>query len=260
MSFTPQTKLPKKNNKFYNTTSVGGYSHCIKGKPTQSGLNVLDNCVGWACGRFNEIYSQLSGYDGMKYYQLNCNAEDFIARGKKIGLKVSNDVVLGGIMVWQGIDTKKVKRAGHVAVVEKKYSSTKVMTSESGYNHFAFANYTRNKGSNGNWGLDPTKYKYLGCLINPAVKEDKYTKGTYHCNYDMNIRKKPNGTKVKVKECTKAMQKALTSKNPNANAVVKKGTNFTALDIVMDGNQYWAKNYSGYICIDDGKTQYCNKK
>ena len=164
--FPIQTKLPSKGNKFYNTTGAGGYSHCIVGKPTQSGLNVLCNCVGWACGRFNEVYSQLSGYKGMKYWQLNCNAEDFITRGKNIGLKVSKEPVLGGIMVWEG----KGSAAGHVAFVERKKSTTQVYTSESGYGNFAFANYTRNKG-NGNWGLG-SAYKYLGCLINPAVKDE----------------------------------------------------------------------------------------
>lgn len=160
----PQTTLPAKNNKFYNTTSNGGYSQCIKGVPTVSGLNVLCNCVGWSCGRFNEIYSQETGYQGMKYPKLNCNAEDFITRAKKLGLSVKQEPTLGGIMVWQG----KGDLAGHVAVVEKINSSTSVLTSESGYNHFSFKNFTRNKGSNGNWGVDAKSYKYLGCIVNPA--------------------------------------------------------------------------------------------
>lgn len=166
LTFPIQTKLPTKKNKYYNTTSVGGYSHCIVGKPTQSGLNVLDNCVGWACGRFNEVYSYLSGYKGMKYYQLNCNAEDFIYRGKNIGLKYQVKPITGGIMVWEG----KGRKAGHVAFVEKRQSETNVLTSESGYNSFAFMNKTRTKG-NGNWGAND-KYKYLGCLINPAMPQD----------------------------------------------------------------------------------------
>ncbi len=166
MMFPIQKKLPKKGNKYYNTTGVGGYSHCIKGKPTQTGLNVLDNCVGWACGRFNEVYSYLTGYKGMKYYQLNCNAENFIYRGKKIGLKNQKEPITGGIMVWEG----KGKKAGHVAFVEQRKSKTNVYTSESGYNSFAFANKTRTKG-NGNWGAN-SNYKYLGCLIDPAMTRD----------------------------------------------------------------------------------------
>ena len=172
--FTPQKALPKTGNKFYNTSNKGGYSQCIQGKPVVKGLNVLCNCVGWACGRFNEIYSQLTGYKGMKYWQLNCNAENFIERGKSIGLSVSSKPVLGGIMVWEG----KGSLAGHVAVVEEILSDgEKVLTSESGYNHFSFANYTRNKG-NGNWGLSDS-FKYLGCLINPAVKPDPTPSGSF---------------------------------------------------------------------------------
>jgi hypothetical protein len=55
------------------------------------------------------------------------------------------------------------------------------------------------------------------------------------------------------------MKKALTSKNPKADAIIKKGTIFTALAIVQKGNSYWAKNYSGYIAIDDGTNKYCKK-
>lgn len=257
--FNIQTKLPNKGNKFYNTTDVGGYSQCIKGKPTQAGLNVLDNCVGWACGRFNEVYSQLTGYQGMKYYKLWCNAEDFIYQGKKLGLEVSYEPVTGGIMVWEG----KGSLAGHVAFVERKNSDTQVFTSESGWNSFAFANHTRNKG-NGNWGLG-SNYKYLGCLINPAVKPEpkppQPTKEIYITNYNMNIRKKPtvNSAVVKVKDCTQAMKPALVSQVANANAVVKKGIKFTCLEKIQDGNYTWAKNYSGYICISEGSTIYCTK-
>lgn len=158
-----QTTLPNNGNKFYNTTSNGGYSWCIQGKPTVDGLNVLCNCVGWACARFNEIYSIETGFEGMKYPQLNCNAEGFIYRGQKIGLTYQNEPVNGGIMVWEG----KGDLAGHVAVVEKVNSDGSVFTSESGYNNFAFKNYTRDN-ANGNWGLDTRYFKYLGCLINPS--------------------------------------------------------------------------------------------
>ena len=158
-----QTTIPQKGNKFYNTTSNGGYSWCIQGKPTQDGLDVLDNCVGYSCGRFNEVYSEETGYQGMKYPQLNCNAEYFIARGQSIGLTYQNEPIVGGIMVWEGIG----KLAGHVANVEDKYSDGGVLTSESGYNNYAFRNYTRYKGD-GNYGLDSRYFKYLGCIINPC--------------------------------------------------------------------------------------------
>lgn len=88
-------------------------------------------------------------------------------------------------------------------------------------------------------------------------KEPK--KGTYQTLYDMNLRKSPNGAKVKVKDCTDAMQKALTSKKPNDNAVIKKGTNITILEVIEKNGTYWGKNYSGYVCISDPTTTYCKK-
>ena len=157
-----QTTLPNRGNKFYNNDDNGGYSWCITGKPTVDGLNVLCNCVGWACGRFNEIYSIETGYQGMKYPQLNCNAENFIGRAKSIGLQISDKPVNGGIMVWEG----KESLAGHVATVEKIIDSNTVLTSESGYNHFDFKNETRTN-DNGRWGTN-SNYPYLGCIINPA--------------------------------------------------------------------------------------------
>ena len=159
--FTMRTSLPEKGNKFYNTKNNGGYSYCIVGKPTCDGLNVLANCVGYACGRFNEIIGK------MDYPYLNCNAEDFIVRGKNCGLKVSDKPTLGGIMVWEG----KGSLAGHVAVVEKIIDENTIYTSESGYESAYFWNSTRKRG-NGNWGAGAS-YKYIGCLINPSVNELK---------------------------------------------------------------------------------------
>lgn len=159
--FTMRTSLPEKGNKFYNTKSQGGYSYCIVGKPTCDGLNVLANCVGYACGRFNEIIGH------MDYPYLNCNAEDFIVRGKSLGLKVSDKPTLGGIMVWEG----KGSLAGHVAVVEKIIDENTIYTSESGYESAYFWNSTR-KNDNKNWGAG-SSYRYLGCLVNPSVKELK---------------------------------------------------------------------------------------
>ena len=71
------------------------------------------------------------------------------------------------------------------------------------------------------------------------------------------------GTKYRqklVKELTADGRKNATSTNSNANACYKKGTVFTALQIIKNGNDYWAKTPSGYICIQQGKTIYCKKK
>lgn len=167
-----RTSKPSAGNKFYNTTSRGGYSQCIQGSPTDTGCNVLANCVGYACGRFNEIIGS------MKYPYLNCNAENFIERAKKYGLTVVSYPTLGGIMVWQkGATLSGNDGAGHVAVVERIDGVNKILTSESGYgSKTAFWNSVRTN-SNGRWGLG-SGYIFRGCIVNPAVGDVHYVAPT----------------------------------------------------------------------------------
>ena len=167
-----RTSKPSAGNKFYNTTSRGGYSQCIQGSPTDTGCNVLANCVGYACGRFNEIIGS------MKYPYLNCNAENFIERAKKYGLTVVSYPTLGGIMVWQkGSTLSGNDGAGHVAVVERIDGANKILTSESGYgSRTAFWNSVRTN-SNGIWGLG-SGYTFRGCIVNPAIGDVHYVEPT----------------------------------------------------------------------------------
>lgn len=157
-----RTTKPTSGNKFFITKSKGGYSTCIQGSPTDSHCNVLSNCVGYACGRFNEIIG------AMKYPSLNCNAENFIERAKNTyGLEISSVPTLGGIMVWQKGTLSGNDGAGHVAVVEKIIDSNTIYTSESGYGGSAFWNSTR-RNTNGRWGLG-SAYTFRGCIVNPAI-------------------------------------------------------------------------------------------
>lgn len=159
------------NNKFYITTSKGGYSTCIQGKPTDKSCNVLANCVGYACGRFNEIIGS------MKYPSLNCNAENFIERAKSLGLTIANYPTLGGIMVWQkGNTLNSNDGAGHVAIVERIDGPDAIYTSESSYGGAAFYNAIR-KNTNGRWGMSGS-YSFRGCIINPSIGDVHYEEPT----------------------------------------------------------------------------------
>ena len=151
----------------YNNYNAGGWSWCINGCPTDPVSNVLANCVGYACGRFNEIYNELTGNNNMKYPQLCCNAEDFWTVAKNLGLKRGQTPKPGAIMVWEGYGDA----AGHVAIVERVDSESQVYTSESGWASPAFWNGVRYKGD-GNWGAGGG-YRFLGFIYNPAVKEEK---------------------------------------------------------------------------------------
>lgn len=163
------TKQP--TGKYYTRIANGGLNGAVLGKPTISGANVLCNCVGFANGRYNQIINDpdLKGINKAFKYQLVCNAENFIESAKKQGLKISSKPVLGGIMVWQkGATLGGGDGAGHVAVVEEIYSDGTIMTSESGWNAWAFKNIKRSN-SNGRWGQS-SAYKFRGCIVNPSVK------------------------------------------------------------------------------------------
>ena len=112
--FTVRYSLPASGNKLYNNGNAGGWSWCINGSPTKAGLNVLSNCVGWACSRFNEIYNEITGNNGMKYKTLCCNAENFIERAKQAGLEVGMTPKPGAIMCWKkGATLSGSDGAGH---------------------------------------------------------------------------------------------------------------------------------------------------
>lgn len=152
-----RTTRPTAGNKYFIRKANGGYSTCIQGKPTDSQCNVLANCVGYACGAYNEELDL-----GYEKYHLNCNAENFIERAIASGLSVVQEPIPGGIMVWEGLGAL----AGHVAICTSKINSNCVTTAESGYgssNPFWTATRYNN---NGRWGLN-ANYRYRGCVVNP---------------------------------------------------------------------------------------------
>ena len=167
-NFTPRLAIPKYGNKYYNTIASGGYNPCIQGKPTQEGLNVLSNCVGYATGRFNEI----GGYGKCKYLG-STNAENFINQfANAQGLKVSNTPSLGACLVFaKGQVGNSADGAGHVCIVEKINSDGSIVTSESGYNAVT-PFWTTTRRNDGNWG-GGRSYTFLGFIENPAVTLSK---------------------------------------------------------------------------------------
>ena len=172
-----RTSCPKKSDKYskcYKRKASGGWSDCIKGKPTEEYVDVLRNCVGFATGRFNEIINEVEGVEGMRY-QIKCNAENFIEKAKALGLEISQVPSPGAIGVLQkGPTLKSEDGAGHVFMCEYPLdlnpNAYKVFTSESGYESSrAFWNATRSN-ENGKYGAG-AKYKFRGWIVNPAVKK-----------------------------------------------------------------------------------------
>ena len=152
-----RTTRPTTGNKYFTRKANGGYSTCIKGKPTDSQCNVLANCVGYACGAFNEELGL-----GYEKYHLNCNAENFIERAIASGLSVLSKPVVGSILCWEGLGS----RAGHVAIVIEVINNNCIRTAESGYGSSRPFWITKRYNNNGRWGLN-ANYRTRGFIVNP---------------------------------------------------------------------------------------------
>ena len=160
-----RTTKPVKGDNYFIRQASGGYSTCVKGKPTDKACDVLANCVGYACGAFNEQLGL-----GYEKYHLNCNAENFIERAIASGLSVYQEPMVGGILVWQKGETLSGgDGAGHVAVCIEKDGGN-IKTAESGYGSSAFW-ITKRTNANGNWGAG-SAYKYRGCIAPVGYKPE----------------------------------------------------------------------------------------
>ena len=152
-----RTTRPIEGNKYFIRKANGGYSTCIQGKPTDSQCNVLANCVGYACGAYNEELGL-----GYEKYHLNCNAENFIERAIASGLSVVSKPVVGSILCWEGVGSL----AGHVAIVIEVINDNCIKTAESGYGSSRPFWITKRYNNNGRWGLN-SNYRPRGFIVNP---------------------------------------------------------------------------------------------
>ena len=167
--FVPRGLIPEIGNKYYMRKGSGGYNTCIRGSDKNgsfcTGRDVLPNCVGYANGRFNEIIGS-----GACIYLASVNAERMISVAEEQGLKVCQTPTLGGCMVWaKGSAASRADGAGHVAIVEAVNQNGSIVTSDSAWKGPAFYAKVR---SGANWSQD-SKYKYLGCIVNPGAIPDK---------------------------------------------------------------------------------------
>ena len=121
----------------------------------------------------NEIINDARETTGCTYKNLNCNTENFADRAAADGLEMGSKPRRGAIGCMWGAGDK----AGHVFIVERVDSDSKIYTSESGYgSSTAFWNQTRSN-ANGRWG-SASPYKFRGFIYNPAVKEPEPTPPT----------------------------------------------------------------------------------
>lgn len=252
--YIPRLTPPESTNKYYvsSTYSPFVYKYNI--------FKIGGNCTSYGYSRWAELLG--------KDPKLCPNQAENWWRYKD-GYERGQTPRLGAIAVWaKGSEYTSKDGNGHVAIVEEIFENGDFTASESGYASYIFKttkyqapNYPKNTS---------TGFKFLGFIYPPIEFEneiktelEEYTKGNYITLEAMNIRTGA-GTKYsikKVKDMTANGKKHATSTNSNANAVYKKGTEFTVLKIVKVGlNEYWALTPSGYICLQgtSGKI-YCKK-
>ncbi len=121
------------------------------------------------------------------------------------------------------------------------------------------------KGNSSYWN-DP--YKYFNVTKQDIMKyvnvetNTEFTKGDYVTNFNMYVRTGPStyyGVKL-VKYMTKDGKKNALSQDENSLAIYKKGTFFTALDVITNNYGVWARTPSGYVCIKGASgTVYSSK-
>lgn len=165
-----RSTFPTGDNKYFKTRSNGGFSTCIKGKPTHPIYDVFNNCVGCANGCYNENCGL-----GYEKYHLNCNAENFIERAIASGLSVLSYPVPGGILVWQkGATLNGSDGAGHVAFCYSTegdpVNPSVAYTFESGYGSSNPSWRTRRTNANGKWGAG-SRYTFRGCIAPLGYKK-----------------------------------------------------------------------------------------
>lgn len=154
-----RTSAPKAGDKYYTSTSKGGYNKCIvRNKSTGW---VLPNCVGYAYGRFMEIMGETecslpTGNAENWYY-----VDDGYERG--------TTPKPGAVICWKkGEAYNQNDGAGHVAVVEEVKANGDIVCSNSDYygREFYMATYTKASG----YRLG-SAYTFQGFIYNPAVKD-----------------------------------------------------------------------------------------
>ena len=182
-------EMPELGNKYYNTSSVGGYyNSTTTGKNDQypngyPGLNVLPNCVGQAWGAFNETWyhNDPENHPLGTFTRPRGDAETNIDRAPSVGLSTlppSAKPPLGGLVVWG-------EGENHVAYIyEVLEDGDAIKVSQSGYGNnnpdwlwWYFPNdtskiYRRNQYGTDHWGYKNSG-KCLGFIPNPGIKDEE---------------------------------------------------------------------------------------
>lgn len=133
--------------------------------------------------------------------------------------------------------------------------------------------YTMKWTDRAKYAVNPTSYLYIhsGQVMSSVAGNKKgvkkvptisYPTGNYRALYIRAVMKGAGSAygHKKVKELTADGRKSATSKDLNAKAYYKVGTEFTALQVKKNtAGNYWAKTPSGWVCLGSSSEVACKK-
>ena len=155
MGFSPRLINPSTTDKYWISTSSGGYNRCI----LITGNSVLPNCVGFAFGRFMEIMNTTS-------CKLSTNNAENWWGNVGDGYERGQTPRVGAVICWRkGQAGNSGDGAGHVAIVEQINSDGSILTSNSAYGGTRF--YTKTLYPP-NYVMG-SSYAFQGFIYNPSV-------------------------------------------------------------------------------------------
>ena len=190
-AFKPRFTRPEAGNKYYIRKSSGVYSNAIKGSPTDAQNDVLANCVGYAYGRFMELWDtaspkQKSIHTWKPWLQFK-DAYKFIEIATLSGYTTGIIPKLGAIGCW-AFYADPEGMPGHVAIVEDIMHDSQgnilnIEISHSGWTLGNLPNKLIYPGSSqigtGGWQLEYAHSYFLGFIYHPIEFDFKRENNKY---------------------------------------------------------------------------------
>ena len=183
-------------------------------------------------------------------YRNNCKGFEKGSYGNYVKIRHNDGYYT--LYAHMGYNTVKVKTGDKVKAKQVLGYMGNTGYSFGGHLHFEVRNKSDIK-------INPTSY-----LNEDLPSDNEFIKGYDYVTLDnMYVRWGAGlnyGIKL-VKNLTPDGQKNALYQNPDSYAIYKKGTIYTALDVIKNAYGIWAKTPSGYVCMEGNSgTKYATKK
>ena len=203
--------------------------------------NKGDHILGWIVAHSDGVVVS---------YRNNCTGFEKGSYGNYVKLRHNDGYYT--LYAHMGYNTVRVKTGDKVKKGQILGYMGNTGYSFGGHLHFEVRNKSDIK-------INPTPY-----LNEDLPSDNEFIKGYDYITLDNMYVRWGAGTNygIKlVKQLTADGKRNATSSNPDAYAVYKKGTIYTALDVIKNAYGIWARTPSGYVCMEGNSgTKYARRK